>query len=70
MIIGAPFYLWCGLCLLSMVVVDEGAKGWWYQVGTLLSAAGMVDCVRDDKFFFLNGWRILDFVTCIHGGDR
>ena len=36
---------------VSMVVID-GAKGWWYQVGTLLSAAGMVDCVRVDKFFF------------------
>ena len=55
---------------VSMVVVDDVTKGWWYQVGTLLSAAGMVDCVRVDKFFFLKWLELLDFVTFIHGGDR
>ena len=53
-----------------MVVIDDEAKGWWYQVGTLLSAAGMVDRVRVDKFFLLKWLELLDFVTCIHGGDR
>ena len=36
---------------MYMVVLDDATKGWWYQVGTLPSAAGMVDCVRVDNFF-------------------
>ena len=53
---------------VSMVVVDDGTKGWWYQVGTLPSAAGMVDCVLTS--FFLKWLELLDFVSCVHGGDR
>ena len=58
-----------GLQCLSSIFGGE-ARGRLSQVGTLLSAAGMVDCVRVDKFFFFKLFELLDFVTCIHGGDR